>query len=132
MIAIIGILAAIAIPQYNDYVARSQITAGFSEASSGRTFYEERLQRGVQNSTVADIGLSDPSTRCDSLTVNRYTSAGANASQADEAILCDVQGNPDATGVIIGIERSTAGAWSCVVKQNTASVDTDLLPDGCS
>ena len=36
VIAIIGILAAIAIPAYQDYLVRTQVSEGFSLASSGR------------------------------------------------------------------------------------------------
>ncbi|MCX8038907.1 MAG: prepilin-type N-terminal cleavage/methylation domain-containing protein, partial [Candidatus Sumerlaeia bacterium] len=40
VVAIIGILAAIAVPAYQDYVARSQVAAGLSEISGARTNYE--------------------------------------------------------------------------------------------
>ena len=47
VVAIIGILAAIAIPQYQDYVARSQVNRAYSELNAYRTAIEERLLRGL-------------------------------------------------------------------------------------
>ncbi|HET7587649.1 MAG TPA: prepilin-type N-terminal cleavage/methylation domain-containing protein, partial [Gammaproteobacteria bacterium] len=44
VIAIIGILAAIAIPQYQDYVTRSKITEGLNLAASAKTAVAETLQ----------------------------------------------------------------------------------------
>jgi type IV pilus assembly protein PilE len=45
VIAIIGILAAIAVPQYNDYIRRSQVT----EATSTLTDYRVRLEQYYQD-----------------------------------------------------------------------------------
>ena len=41
VVAIIGILAAIAIPQYQNYVARAQVTEGLSLASGLKTAVAE-------------------------------------------------------------------------------------------
>lgn len=46
VIAIIGILAAIAIPAYSDYIARSQITEASSLASGLKTQITENMQNG--------------------------------------------------------------------------------------
>ena len=53
VVAIIGILAAIAIPQYQDYISRSQVQRVVGEASSVRTAIEEILMRGGNPTTTA-------------------------------------------------------------------------------
>jgi len=46
VVAIIGVLAAIAIPQYQDYVARTQVTRVFGEMNNLRTTIEICLKEG--------------------------------------------------------------------------------------
>src|SRR6056297_913628 len=58
VVAIIGILAAIAIPQYQDYTARTQVNRAFGEISALKTAVEERLSRGVTTNTMADLGFT--------------------------------------------------------------------------
>ncbi len=53
VIAIIGILAAIAIPQYQDYVTRSKLTEGLNLAAAAKTAVAETYQTAgyMPNST---------------------------------------------------------------------------------
>ena len=46
VVAIIGILAAIAIPAYQDYIARSQATEAFTLANGLKTEVADNLQNG--------------------------------------------------------------------------------------
>lgn len=52
VVAIIGILAAIAIPAYQDYTARSQLSEGVSLAGGLKTQINDSLQTGSCVSTV--------------------------------------------------------------------------------
>ncbi len=57
VIAIIGVLAAIAIPQYQDYIVRARVTEGLSLASSAQTTISENALTG---NTDLSMGWAPP------------------------------------------------------------------------
>jgi len=61
VIAIIGILAAIAIPQYQDYVIRSKVTEGLNLADAAKTAVAETFQaNGSLPNTAANASYGLP------------------------------------------------------------------------
>ena len=64
VVAIIGILAAIALPAYQDYLIRSKFSEVLLAASSGRTAVSETFaNRGTMNLTAASMGVEDQSSK---------------------------------------------------------------------
>jgi type IV pilus assembly protein PilA len=60
VVAIIGILAAIAIPQYQDYTVRSRVTEGLNLASMVKTAVAETAQStGAMPTSNASAGVAD-------------------------------------------------------------------------
>jgi type IV pilus assembly protein PilA len=57
IVAIIGILASIAIPAYQDYIIRARVTEGLSLASAAQTTIAENATTGA---TDLSIGWSQP------------------------------------------------------------------------
>jgi type IV pilus assembly protein PilA len=53
VVAIIGILAAIAIPAYQDYIARSQVSEAFTLGGGMKTSISTNLQAGACTSSIA-------------------------------------------------------------------------------
>lgn len=61
VVAVIGILAAIAIPAYQNYVIRAQVTEAFSLASELKgPIQEYRKERGVFPANNAAAGVPEP------------------------------------------------------------------------
>jgi type IV pilus assembly protein PilA len=125
VVAIIAILAAIALPAYQDYIARSQVTTGLADIRGGVTAFEERIQRGTPTANVvlADIGLQGTTARCATSITN-----GAVAAASGQEIQCILNGNPKVKGKIVKLTRTTSGAWDCEI---SGGLDPKYLPTGC-
>ncbi|MEI8620368.1 pilin [Pseudoalteromonas sp. B129b] len=88
VVAIIGILAAIAIPQYQNYIARSQFSEAHSLLSGSRIAVQERVSQGgafagsdlglKTNGTYGSIGAPAAYTANAATYSLVYTFAGAN------------------------------------------------------
>ncbi len=101
VVAIIGILAAIAIPAYSDYQAKSKFTAAMSEAAAGKTAFELKSNDGVAIAAVGDIGLAATTSNC-------TMAAGATT------ITCTIRQAPSqVNGKIITWTRAADGTWGC-------------------
>ncbi|AGP47894.1 hypothetical protein PSYCG_01590 [Psychrobacter sp. G] len=138
VIAIIGILAAIAIPAYQDYTARSQTTAALAEISPIKTNIEEKLAQGVTTAEATalsgssaailqSLGLPDATTqRCSAFSSKVLATGSAS-------ITCTIKGSTQVNGQKIQWKRSAdttagvAGKWVC----NTNAV-VKLAPKSCT
>jgi len=131
VVAIIGILAAVALPAYQDYVAKSQVASALAEISIAKTGAETKLMEGVTAdiaSATAIMGVK-ATDRCTAVT-------GVIKTTGQSAVLCTLAGTEQIRGKQIQYIRSAdtitagstvAGVWSC----NT-TVDSRIAPKGCT
>ena len=122
VVAIIGILAAIALPAYQDYTIRSQAAAALAEINPGKIGFEQAVNEGKTPSTTSTdpgfIGVPASTSYCD-VTLTSTT-----------AIACATKGgNADNfNGKTITLTRdATSGAWTC-----STSLDAKYKPGKCS
>ena len=60
VVAIIGILASIALPAYQTYVAKSNITSIQASAAAGKSaVWQYYVERGAMPTTAAELALDD-------------------------------------------------------------------------
>jgi type IV pilus assembly protein PilA len=115
VVAIIGILAAIAIPAYSDYQSRAKVAAGLAEISGYKTAFE--------------LVKNDGDTPTNAL-VNAPTADTSNCTIAvnSTSIQCTILKAP--TQVLSKIVKWTrtdsSGAWTC-----TSSADNKYDTKGC-
>ena len=130
VVAIIGILAAIAIPAYQNYIAKSQVSAGLAEISGAKTAYEIQVNDGTAIAKLSDVGInSTTSSRCAFSATNFTAATGA----ATNAIVCKLKGTPRITGKFIGLNRSTDGQWTCTTDLKTTDAqEKQYIPNGCT
>jgi len=129
VVAIIGILAAVALPAYQNYVAKSKATAALADLASHKTQFEMERSEG-RTPTVATAGFQANSTgNCSTIEVDAsgmtctIRNPGKLGNETTIALkYADAVVNEE-TGAI-----TTAGGFSCV----TTDMDAAFRPEGCT
>lgn len=113
VVAIIGILAAVAIPAYQDYVAKAKFAAALTEAAAGKIGFDAALNDGLTPSLVNPsttttwfIGVQSSNPNSE-ISIPNATNSGT--------ILATIVGGPASVkGMTISFNRNSAtGAWTC-------------------
>ena len=105
VVAIIGILAAIASAAYQDYTLRSQFAAGLADITPGKTIFESQLITNMLTTTdVRDIGLRSTTQRCSLIEMDSGNTG---------YIRCTLQGHPIIDGQTLTLQRNASGEWLC-------------------
>ena len=119
VVAIIAILAAIAVPQYQNYVAKAQTGAALAEIAPGKVGVETLVAEGGSTGETAAVGLPETSTRCTKITAAVATTGVAT-------LACAMKNSSKVDGTLT-LARTTAGIWSCTSDMK----DPTLLPASC-
>jgi type IV pilus assembly protein PilA len=113
VVAIIGILAAIAIPAYQDYTIRAQVTEGMNLAAAAKAAVAETfLNRGLapSNRTVAGMSANDTDT------VGKYVT-GVQVTNGTITITYGNEANAAITGATLNlvpyISNDNSVSWKC-------------------
>jgi type IV pilus assembly protein PilA len=125
VVAIIAVLAAIAIPLYQIYVARTQVVAALADIRPGETAYELLYDNGIVDQTtysnVDNLDLPATTPRCTISIVAPVSGSGQ--------IICTISSSSSTmlTNGNISLQRQADGSWSCL-SQNIPAI---VLPSAC-
>ena len=151
VVAIIGILAAIAIPQYQNYIAKSQVSRVMSETGNLKTVVENCVNEGRTTTFSSNLpaGTDPAASECDlgatssTLLTGAVQGSGTAAATGTGypqvtfatgvATIEGTFGNGAATSLTtsgsdtLTWTRSTQGSWTCA-----ATVPAKFRPNGCA
>jgi type IV pilus assembly protein PilA len=114
VVAIIAILAAIAIPQYQTYVIKSQFTRAMGEAGDQKVTVEDCINNNLTTVTTTPTAGECYETATSSDLLNGglpSLSIGGNGAASIIATFGE-HANPALSGNVEWV-RSTTGGWSC-------------------
>lgn len=141
-IAIIGVLAAIAVPAFSNYLARARVSEAIQYAESCKTGYVEfYATKGTLPTNVADANC--PSVKTDNVdsvdVVTSPPSIRVTLKGTGSALPVDIQSNVivlqplDPAGAVL-VAGKTIGNWQCSVAKESAVATKeakDLVPAIC-
>ena len=135
VVAIIAILAAIAIPAYQNYLIRTQVSEGSSLADAAKTavaeFYSNtgRLPTGGAAAGNGSVGIAQPT----SISGSYVSSVTVAAAGKIQAAFAGAKANTKITSSILSFSPTThAGSvsWTCGSTAGT-TVTSQYLPTSC-
>lgn len=132
VVAIIAILAAIAISQYQDYVAKAQVSEAFSIADGMKTKVSEAYTQNGDCPANGDVGIPSAAS-IGGKYIRRTTTAGTATSDGGctltmtfkaSSVAKDLTGK-DITFTLVGVQSGPA-RWEC-----SSAIAPKYLPQTC-
>ncbi len=117
-VAMIGIVAAVALPAYQDYTRRAQISGAIMELSSHKAQFDALVTKGDLSKRLDEAGIAVRTTVQTNL-------SGAYYDPAQKVLVGKLAGG--SAGRSIGLRRNADGSWSC----GSVDLEKKYLPSSC-
>ncbi|AMN48753.1 pilin [Psychrobacter sp. P2G3] len=125
VIAVIGILAAIATTGYQIRVKQAQLTSIYQELSHFKLPYQILMNEGAGVTGFSPDGLNMPET-------TNYCQFGVTAPKINaitpDAVVCHIQNLNYLANQSLSLDRSADGSWQCTP---SAGIPKAYLPQAC-
>lgn len=133
VVAIIGILAAVAIPAYQDYIARSQVTEAVNLTAGLKAPGSEYFQSTGTVPSLGDLGATTSGRYVASLTIGAATNSWyIQATMKNNGV------NNNISGGTFAISTTDGGStWDCGLSNagslaaNNTDISAAYLPSSC-
>lgn len=132
VVAIIGILAAIAIPAYQDYVARAHSASGLATINGFKSAVEDLLLIGTPPGDIdeAKVSTTADANKLGEIAVGPFADDGSGTisftfnGQSNPQLKKGLNGNHG----VLTLTRTSDGLWQCSMTE----VSSKFIPAGCN
>ncbi|EON89509.1 fimbrial protein [Plesiomonas shigelloides 302-73] len=133
VVAVIGVLAAIAVPQYQNYVAKAELGSALSTLASLKTNVEDQLARDgtfptAASNTDATEKLGAPKLVATTATITATPDSATKG--AGSLVYTLVTGSEKVAGATVTLARDGDAVWKCTV--SGTKITDAMAPKGCS
>ena len=128
VVAIIGVLSAVAVPAYQNYTMKAKVTSGIAAAAKAKFEVAEHVATEGVLPKSADLTISDPSAG-----VTEISSIALSSSTGGELTITYAGG--DIAGRKITFTAASTGGsvtWTCASAASTSGVQAKYCPSSCS
>ncbi|MBO1108044.1 pilin [Plesiomonas shigelloides] len=125
VVAVIGVLAAIAIPQYQNYVAKAELAAAYSTVSALKVNYENHIANSSETPTGPLIGAPALADGVGTLAADANGITYTFGTKTSAKI---------GSGSTLVIAKQPDGAWKCSISITSTNnqATEDQFPKGCT
>lgn len=132
VVALISILAAISVPVYQDYVAKTQLNRVVSELGIYRTAFESSISNRPSLSQIDNDALGYVPSELTTGNVSSDIAARNPDGSGHLEVTVGGSAYSGIAGVVVRLKRSPGGRWTCLIDKGVASGWRELyLPEGC-
>lgn len=125
VVAVIGVLTAVAVPQYQNYVKKAELGVGLSNIAAIKINIEEYIStKGSFPETTAN----DPDSFSRLGTIEAFTNGTlklAKTETTDGTVLFTFNSDSKAPDTKLQLSRETNGQWSCTTNASAAITPTN-------
>ena len=126
VVAVIGVLSSIAIPQYQNYIKKSQLGAALATISALKINIEDYLATNGQFPTLTTANISEQLGATTSPIGDLESKSDVNAQSSGQIILT-MNSSTQFKDKKVALQRKQDGSWHCV----SDIADNVLLPKHC-
>ena len=114
VVAIIGILAAVAIPSYQSYIATTKMSKLKGNFDAARTFVASGFKKDASRKSLGIVPGADATADFPQTSVALLGTLNANGGTAAEGGTAPFAALPDGVQGVVGVEvtQATAGSWA--------------------
>ncbi|EOX3389853.1 pilin [Vibrio cholerae] len=127
VVAVIGVLAAIAVPQYQKYVAKSEAASALATLAGLKTNAEAyTVETGSFPTDTQQAQLGTPSSAMGTIA---YANTGSSGAAGTITFTFSDTVSPSLKSSAIRLKRDDSGNWSCESNKDATS---GIIPKGCN